>query len=156
MADLHAAVKALLATDATLLAISGFNGVLDDDNVGGEGLKESDLRGGTALYLPTVYLNWTTETPISRGPQMGFGASSGDQGVSVFLEVFFYDEANYSDIETMRLRTTKLLHQQRVSIDTHYLYNFIWRGDVKRQFDDRLGGVRMERSRFEGVTIRRF
>jgi len=157
MADIYAATKALLAADATLTDITDFNGVIDDDDVGKEGLSRSDLQSGsTPRIVPTIYLNWTTSAPISRAPQVMKGASSGVQGVSEFLEVYFYENKGYSTIETMRRRVWVLLNQQRVSIDTDYLYNFIWRGDVKRRKDERLGDIPMERSRFEGVMIRRF
>ena len=157
MADLYAATKAYLKADAALVtAVGSAAQIKDDDDVGPEGLKIEDLYGSTPRVSNTIYLNWSTQTPISRGPQLAFGASSGEQGVSVFLEVYFYQNKGYAAIEAMRKRVTKLLHQQRVSIDTDYLYNFIWRGDLLRQSDQALGGARMERTRFEGVYLRRF
>lgn len=145
MADIYGAVKTLLANDATLAALAT-NGVKDDDDVGREGLTESDLTGATPIIQPTIYINWETDIPwnnaiVSR---------------RIFFTVFFYDDSTYGTIESMVRQVYDLLHQQRVAIDgDDYVYAFLNVGDTLRFRDDRLGGAASAQSRYEGHYIRR-
>lgn len=147
MADIYAATKSRLKADATLTALVGSAYILDDDDVGRDGLKLSNIKpANQPIVSPAIYLHWTTETPFS---------ASVLNAVRGFVEVYIYQDTGYATIELARRRVWELLHQQRVAIDNDYLFAFVWAGDVKRQKDDELGGASFERSRYEYHVIRK-
>lgn len=152
MTHYREAVRLLLANDATLTALAT-NGVWDFDRVmsqgfGTDGITQNVLMGSTGMViLPTVYLNWTSETPIypikARAKRAMF-------------EVYFYDWDGYATIRQMRQRVYDLLHEQRVSFDepaNYYCRQIVAAGDVTNQKDAELGGACFERTRFEARLI---
>lgn len=151
MADLRAATKALLEGDATLGALT--SNILDRNEVGEEGLKLANLRTGSSpVIVPSVYIKWVSENPLPNSPSLPDGSVV---GVRAFCEIYFYGDSNYTTITAMRRRVYGLLHQKRVTVDTDYVYAFLWRGDVLEQKDMLMGGVCVERSRYEVHYLRR-
>lgn len=145
MADFFASVKATLVADATLGAITTI--IKDDEDVGRDGLQRRDLlASATATSIsPSIFIKWRSRLPQDL---LLFNQEQ------IFFELYFYQEKGYTTCESMRNRVLALLHQQQVQASSGFCMAIYWRGDVLRSFDETLGGVSMERSRYEARITR--
>lgn len=148
MTHYREAVRALLAADATLTALAT-NGVWDFDRIvsqgyGTDGMTLNVLMTSTgAVILPTIYLAWTTETPIYPIKARARRA---------MLNVYFYDWDGYATIQQMRQRVYDLLHEQRVTFTepaNYYCRQIVAVGNIVYQKDAELGGACFEQARYE-------
>lgn len=147
MTHYREAVRAKLAGDAPLAALAT-NGVWDFDRIvsqgfGTNGITLDVLTNNAVLIQPTVYLNWTSETPIYPVKARAWRA---------MVEVYLYDWDGYVTIRQMRQRVYELLHEKRVSFNepaNYFCRQIVSVGDVTYQKDAELGGACFERSRYE-------
>lgn len=137
------AAKAILEADGTLLA-TATGGVWDMDEAGPNGLSRT-LNGAAfdanEIIKPAVLLKLRSSNPD------GMLADDANQYRSVreVLEVYFYEDAGYSNIETMRDRVYALLHAQQLA-DTD-VFKCYWAGNVRGPRDTDLD-ANMERSEY--------
>lgn len=141
------AAKAILEADATLLA-TATGGVWDFDETGRLGLSRTLTPGAFdagGRIKPCLLLKLRSSTP-DHVLQDDAGQYS---SVVEMLEVWFYEDAGYSQIDTMRSRVYALLHAQQLT-GTFAVY---WAGDVRGQRDVELD-ANMERSQYQVHTYR--
>lgn len=142
MSSLHQAIYDRLSSDSTLASLAT-GGVHDAESVGRRGLTRAALAGSSTVPIePALYLHWPTAVPMG-------GGEVGLQVERVFLEVYAYQDRGYTATGAMRERVMALLHRQQVTLDDGWCFLILWRGDVCQQHDEALGGVSMERSRYE-------
>lgn len=145
MATMKEAVRAVLTGDATLMALAT-GGVHDHDTVGRRGLtRETLMTAGVVAIKPAIYINWTTEAP--------FGVRQATlQAERLFFEVYFYQDSGYATIVSMRKRVKALLNYQPTQYNSpanEWMHDIRWAGDLLEMKDEELGGVSMERTRYE-------
>lgn len=141
------AAKAVLEADATLLA-TATGGVWDFDETGRLGLSRTltaaafDANG---LIKPCVLLKLRSSVPD------GHLRDDANQYSSLveMLEVWFYEDTGYSNIETMRDRVYALLHATQLT-GTFAVH---WAGDVRAQRDVELDAS-VERSQYQVYRAR--
>lgn len=135
------AAKALLEADATLLA-AATGGIYDLDETGPEGINRTLTAAFDAneIIEPCVLLKTRSSTPNPLLQDEGARYS----GVTEMLEVWFYEDDGYSNIETMRDRVFSLLHA--VQLDGTFMC--LWAGDVRQARDSALG-ANVERSTYQ-------
>lgn len=143
MTTFFEAVKAALLADVTLATLTTI--ILDDDDVGRDGLqREQLLATDTATSIsPAIFIKWRSQLPFQLRVL---------KAEQVFFEVYFYQEQGYGTVEAMRARVFELLHEQAIQFDEpagNYCHLILWRGNVLRLFDPELAGASMERSRYE-------
>lgn len=142
MSHLHQAIYTLLHDDSTLGSLAT-GGVHDAESVGRRGLTRAALAGSNSVPIqPALYLHWPNAVPFG-------GGEVGVQAERVYLEVYAYQDTGYAATQAMRARVMALLHRQRVTLEEGWCFIILWRGDVTQQRDEGLGGVSMERSRYE-------
>ena len=141
------AAKAILEADATLLA-AATGGVWDFDETGRLGLSRTLTPAAfdaSGRIEPCVLLKLRSSTPdhVLRDDVGQYSS------VVEMLEVWFYEDAGYSQIETMRNRVYTLLHAQQLT-GTFAVH---WAGDVRGQRDVELD-ANVERSQYQVHTYR--
>jgi len=139
------AAKAILEADATLLATST-GGVWDYDETGRLGINRTTTPGAfddNKVIKPCVLLRLRSSEPNPFLQDEGARYS----GVTEMLEVWFYEDSGYSNIETMRDRVWTLLHAVQLS-DT---FMCLWAGDVRGGRDTDLN-ANVERSTYQVTT----
>jgi len=139
--------KAVLEADATLVALAT-GGIYDYAETGPDGISRTGTPGAfdsNEIVEPCILLK-------SRGgvPD-GALTDEGTQYLSVreALEVWFYEDTGYSNIEAMRDRVYTLLHATQLP-DT---FKVLWAGDVRSQRDTSLD-ANVERSEFAVHTFK--
>lgn len=145
MTTFFQAVKAALIADVTLGTLTTI--IKDDDDVPQDGLKRRDLLASASSpnISPAIFIKWRTNLP--------FDALIFSEEL-VFFETYFYQQKGYTTCEAMRNRVLALLHQQAIQFDGGFCMEIYWVGDVRRSYDGALGGVSMERSRYEARITR--
>jgi hypothetical protein len=142
MTTLREAVKNVLKTDATLLALAT-GGIYDAEDVGRKGLTIETIRGSGVAINPAIFLRWTTENRLNPDVL---------RVQQAFVQIYFYQDVGFDICRQMRQRVLTLLHQQSVAFDEPsgwYCFALVWVGDVLEQYDDQLGGAHYERSRYQ-------
>ena len=141
------AAKAILEADATLVALAT-GGVYDYAEAGPDGISRTttpDAFDSNGIIKPCILLK-------SRGgvPD-GALTDEGTQYLSVreALEVWFYEDTGYANIEAMRDRVYTLLHATQLT----NTFKVLWSGDVRNQRDTSLD-ANMERSEFTVYTFK--
>ncbi len=141
------AAKAILEADATLLA-TATGGVWDFDETGRLGLSRTVTPAAfdsNGRIKPCVLLKLRSSTPDSHlRDDAGQYSSTVDM-----LEVWFYQDAGYDSIETMRNRVYALLHAKQLT----GAFAVHWAGDVRGQRDVELDAS-VERSQYQVFTAR--
>lgn len=139
--------KAVLEADATLVALAT-GGIYDYAETGPNGISRTtapDAFDANEIIEPSILLK-------SRGavPDLAL-TDEGAQYLSVreALEVWFYEDTGYSNIEAMRNRTYTLLHATQLA-DT---FKVLWAGDVRNQRDTDLD-ANVEQSEFTVYTFK--
>lgn len=133
--------KTLLEGDATLLA-TATGGVWDYGETGDQGLNPSttpDAYDDDGRIRPTVLLR-------SRGPKPDGALRDSDGQYSStreVLEIYFYEDYGFSNIETMRNRVYALLHEQQLS----GTFKVLWSGDSP-PIPDPETGASLQRSEY--------
>lgn len=139
------AAKAILEADATLLA-TATGGIWDFDETGRLGINRTTTPAAfdaNEIIQPCVLLKLRSSEPdqalVDEGARY--------QSVNEILEVWFYEDTGYSNIETMRDRVWALLHAVQLS----GTFMCLWAGDVRQARDTDLDAS-VERSVFQAVT----
>ncbi len=139
--------KALLEADATLLA-TATGGIWDYDETGRLGLNRTTAPGAfdsTGVIKPCVLLRLRSSVP-----DLALADDSGQVlGVRDHLEAWFYEDAGYSKIDTMRDRVYTLLH----AVQLEGTFQCLWAGDVRGQRDVELD-ANVERSDYTVIRKR--
>ena len=135
--------KTALKADGTLVGlVYDAAHILDSEDVSAEGLQIKDLKNGSSpLFVPTLYLNWTTDSPT------GLRVIDGHMA---FVNVLAYDYKGYANTRAILKRVKALLDQQMLSDGDGY-YWFSWAGDLLEQKDEGLGNAAVERSRYQVI-----
>lgn len=142
MTSLYQAIYDHLSADTTLSSLAT-GGLYDWAQVGRRGLTRATLTANDTVPIqPALFLHWSSATPFGGG-EVGVAAQR------VFFEVYFYQDSGYASIDAMRQRVMTLLHRQQLALNDGWCFLILWRGDVRQQQDEALGGVSMERSRYE-------
>lgn len=123
------AAKTILEADATLLA-TATGGVYDFNETGALGVNRTlttDAFDSNGLVKPSVLLRLRSSTPD------GFINDDANQSRSSrdMLECWFYENAGYININTMRDRVYTLLHGVQLT-GSFICY---WDGDIRGQRD---------------------
>lgn len=148
MTTFQQAVRAALVADVTLAALTSI--ILDDDNVGRDGLQRTQLLATetSPTISPAIFIKWRSELPFQLRVL---------KAEQLFFEVYFYQEQGYGVIEQMRRRVFALLHEQAIPFTEpsgNYCQQIYWRGSLTRLFDPEMQGVSMENSRYEAHITR--
>ena len=136
------AAKALLEADATLLA-TATGGIWDYDEAGRLGINRTTTPGAfdaNEVIKPCILLKLRSSEPNPFLQDEGARYS----GVREMLEVWYYEDDGYSNIETMRDRVWALLHA--VQLDGTFMC--LWAGDVRSARDSDLDAS-VERSTYQ-------
>jgi hypothetical protein len=141
------AAKTILEADETLAA-AATGGIWDLDEAGPNGINRTttpDAFDDNEIIKPCVLLKLRSATPD------GALEDEGAQYVSVreVLEVWFYEDDGYSNINTMRDRVYTLLHATQLT----GTFKVLWAGDVRNQRDTELD-ANVERSEFAVHTYK--
>lgn len=142
-------IKTVLAADATLLATAtGGVYVWSDTNRLGISIETvpDAFNTTTGLIKPCLLIKGRGERPDG-----GF-ADDTTQIVSTseIVEIWFYEDTGYTNIEAMRARVYRLLHGKYIS--THIVR---WAGDPLVQMrDEAMGNVSVERSDYEIRSVK--
>jgi hypothetical protein len=134
-----------LEADVTLLA-TATGGVYDLDETGPLGINRTTTPAAfdaNEIIKPCVLL----KTRSSEPDQSLVDEGARYQSVSEMLEVWFYEDSGYSNIETMRDRVWVLLHAVQLS----GTFMCLWAGDVRNQRDTDLD-ANVERSVYQVAT----
>jgi hypothetical protein len=139
------AAKTILEADATLVA-AATGGIWDYDETGRLGINRTTTPAAfdsNEILKPCVLLKLRSSTPD------GILADDASQYTSVreMLEVWFYEEEGYTNIETMRNRVYALLHAQQLT----GTFQVLWQGDVRGQRDVEMDAS-VERSDYLAIT----
>lgn len=139
--------KATLEADATLVALA-IGGIYDYAETGPNGISRTTTPGAfdsNEIMEPCILLK-------SRGavPDLAL-TDEGTQYLSVqeALEVWFYEDTGYTNVEAMRNRVYTLLHTTQLA-DT---FKLLWAGDVRNQRDTDID-ANVERSEFTVHTFK--
>jgi len=140
------AAKAILEADTATLVAAATGGIYDLDETGPQGINRTitpaafDANG---IIKPCILLKLRSSEP---DPYL---ADEGARyvGVREMLEVWFYEDDGYSNIETMRNRVWALLHAVQLS----GTFMCLWAGDVRNQRDTELD-ANVERSTYQVTT----
>jgi len=141
------AAKALLEADATLLA-TATGGIWDYDEAGRLGINRTTAGAAfddNEVLKPCVLLKSRSSEPHPSLQDEGARYS----GVTEMLEVWFYEDDGYSNIETMRDRVWSLLH----AVQLEGTFMCLWAGDVRQARDTDLDAS-VERSSYQVVTYK--
>jgi len=139
------AAKALLEADATLLA-TATGGMWDFDETGRLGINRTTTPAAfdaNEILKPCVLLKLRSSEPNPLLQDEGARYS----GVREMLEVWFYEDDGYSNIETIRDRVFSLLHAVQLS----GTFMCLWAGDVRGPRDSDLNAS-VERSTYQVAT----
>jgi hypothetical protein len=71
-----------------------------------------------------------------------------------FLEVWFYEDQGYSNVEEAKRLVKGLLHRKLFRADYYGLISFEWAGDLGELTADELGGASADRTRY-AITLTR-
>lgn len=148
MTTFQQAVRAALVADVTLAALTSL--ILDDDNVGRDGLQRTQLLATqtSTSISPAIFIKWRSELPYQLRVL---------KAEQYFFEIYFYQEQGYGTCEAMRRRVFALLHEQRIAFTEptgNYCHLIYGRGHLTRLFDPAMEGVSMENSRYEAHITR--
>jgi hypothetical protein len=139
------AAKAILEADGTLLA-TATGGIWDFDETGRLGINRTTAPAAfdaNEIIKPCVLLKLRSSEPdqalVDEGTRY--------QSVNEALEVWFYEDTGYSNIETMRDRVWILLHAVQLS----GTFMCLWTGDVRQARDTDLDAS-VERSVYRVTT----
>lgn len=138
------AAKALLEADATLLT-TATGGVYDYDETGRLGINRTltSAFDSNEIIKPCILIKSRSSEPtlgiVDEGARY--------QSVNEMLEVWFYEDDGYSNIETMRDRVWTLLHAVQLS----GTFMCLWAGDIRQARDTDLDAS-VERSVYQVTT----
>jgi len=138
------AAKAILEADATLLT-TATGGVWDYDETGRLGINRmlTSAFDSNEIIKPCILLKSRSAEPdqslVDEGARY--------QSTTEMLEVWFYEDDGYSNIETMRDRVWTLLHAVQLS----GTFMCLWAGDVRQARDTDLDAS-VERSLYQVTT----
>ena len=139
------AAKAILEADTATLVAAATGGIYDLDETGPQGINRTLTAAFDAneIIKPCILLKLRSSEPDP------FLADEGARyvGVREMLEVWFYEDDGYSNIETMRNRVFSLLHAVQLS----GTFMCLWAGDVRNQRDTELD-ANVERSTYQVTT----
>jgi len=140
-------VKTILEADSTLTT-AATGGIWTFDQTGRMGLNRTSTPGAfdsDGIIKPCVLLKRRSSMPD------GAIADESAQRASyvTMLEAWFYADADFTAIETMRDRVYTLLHEKRLT-GPFYIR---WAGDLRDQRDDDLDAF-LERSTYQVNGIR--
>jgi hypothetical protein len=141
------AAKAILEADGTLLA-SATGGIWDYDETGRLGINRTTTPtafDSNGILKPCLLLKLRSSEPD------GILADDANQYTSVreMIEVWFYEEGGYTNIETMRDRVHALLHAQQLT----GTFQILWQGDLRNQRDIEID-ANLERSEYLAITYK--
>ena len=139
------AAKAILEADVTLLA-TATGGIWDFDETGRLGINRTTTPAAfddNEILKPSVLLKTRSSEPNPRLQDEGERYS----GVTEMLEVWFYEDTGYSNIETMRDRVFSLLH----AVQLAGTFMSLWAGGVRQARDTDLDAS-VERSVYQVTT----
>lgn len=145
----HAAtIKAVLEADAGNLLLTATGGVWDFDETGRLGLS----RTGTPAAFDDNERIKPSIVVKSRGEQPdGQIADDPAQTLSTqtVVELYFYQDSGYDDIETMVARCFALLHGKQAS----GIVKIYWRNHIAQQRDEDLD-ANVERSDYQVTALK--
>ena len=140
-------IKARLEADATLLA-TATGGIYDLTETGRLGINRTNTPSAfdaAGVIKPCLLLRLRSATPD--------GVLQDDSGqyqsVREAIEVYFYEDSGYTNIETMRSRVYTLLQATQVA----GAFAIRWAGDIRSSIDFDLNAS-VERSDYSVVTYR--
>lgn len=141
------AAKAVLEADITLSTVAT-GGIYDLDEAGPNGISRTITPSAfddNEVIKPCVLVKLRSATPD------GELEDEAEQYVSVreVLEVWFYEDSGYSNINTMRDRVYTLLHATQL-LGT---FKVLWAGDTRNQRDTELD-ANVERSEYAVYTYK--
>jgi hypothetical protein len=143
------AIKTLLEADATLLA-TATGGVWDWQETGRLGISRETTPAAydsNNLLKPCLLVKGRGERPDGQiADQAGRVLSTRE-----IVELWFYEDEGYTNIQTMQNRAFALLHEVQVS------GTFIvrWAGrPLAQQRDDAMGNVSVERDDYQAIALK--
>ena len=148
----QSSIKSTLGGDATLLttATGGVYTWADTYRLGiSRETVPAAFNATTGIIKPCVLVKGRGERPD------GGVAEDITQQISTseIVEVWFYEDTGYTNIETMRARVYKLLHGKQIASTGMLIVR--WAGDPLVQMrDDAMGHVSVERSDYEVRSIK--
>ena len=139
-------ITAILEADATLLT-TATGGVIEWADTNRLGISRETTPDAfdstTGLIKPCILVKGRGERPDG-----GIADDTGQQlSTAEVVEIWFYEDTGYTNIETMRARVYALLHGQQVD---NSLFIVRWAGDPFIQMrDDAMGHISVERSDYD-------
>lgn len=145
----HAAtIKAVLEADAGNLLLTATGGVWDFDETGRLGLGRTGTPAAfdaNERIKPCVLVKGRGEQPdgqIADDPAQTLSTRT-------VVELYFYQDSGYDDIETLRNRCFALLHGQQAS----GIVKIVWMNHIAQQRDEELD-ANVERSDYQVTALR--
>jgi len=146
MVTLRALPKTVLSGDVTLSTLLS-GGIRDAQNLprDGGGLKSAPKQPDGVRLAPHAVVRWRADRPV--GPET-------IEAENTSFELFLYDHAGYSTIETAIGLIKALLHRQRFLVDDRQLVYLNWVFTSGELTAEEYGGAPCRFLRFEVTTVR--